>query len=92
MEQYINESHQGKEIDQLKPVYQLPKIQKKTAHQVLVDDIISVAGNHPTYNYKFWLGKVHRSKLSMNAILDLVDTARNMDSKYNKGGFLSKRL
>ena len=65
---------------------------KETAHQTLVNKIIEVAGEHPRYNYKYWLGRVHRSKLSPNAILDLVEKADTLDSKYSKGGFISKRL
>jgi hypothetical protein len=92
MQQFLDEREKGKSIDDMKLVYKLPQVKKVTAHQVLVNNILEVAGNHPTFNYKYWLGRVSRSKLSMNAILDLVATAKKMDSKYSKGGFLSKRL
>jgi hypothetical protein len=92
MQQFLDENHKGKSSDEMKLVYELPKVKKVTAHQVLVNHILEVVGNHPRFNYKYWLGRVSRSKLSMNAILDLVATAKKMDSKYSKGGFLSKRL
>ena len=91
MEQYINENHQGKDIDQLKPVYQLPTIQKKTAHQTLVDSILKASGQDKS-QYKFWLGMVSRSKKSMNEILDICETANKLDAKYNRGGFIRNRL
>jgi hypothetical protein len=92
MRQFLEENEKGKDITELKFHYKLPQVKKVTAHQVLVNNILEVAGNHPRFNYKYWLGRVSRSKLSMNAILDLVATAKKMDSKYSKGGFLSKRL
>lgn len=58
----------------------------------IVDEIITVAGEHKTYNYKYWLGKVKRSKLTFNEILNLVEKAKGLDEKYNKGGFITKRL
>lgn len=91
MEQYINEEHQGKEIDQLKPVFQLPPIQRRTAHQVLVDAILKATGQDNS-QYKFWIGMVHRSKKSMGDILYLCDKAKTLDKKYNKGGFIRNRL
>lgn len=58
----------------------------------IVDEIIAVTGEHKTYNYKYWLGKVKRSKLSFNEILNLLEKAKGLDEKYNKGGFITKRL
>ena len=78
----------------LKPIsLKLPEQKKKeTAHQTIVNAIIEVVGEHPRYNYVYWIGRIHRSKLSTNAILDLVDKAKGLDVKYNKGGFIGNRL
>ena len=91
MQPYLEDYEKGKDIDQLKPVYQLPTIQKKTAHQVLVDEILK-SSNQDKGQYKFWLGMISRSKLSMNAILDLCDKARKLPEPYSKGGFIRNRL
>lgn len=94
MQPYIDERELGKSPQQLKALFKMPVLvaKKKTAHQVLVDNILAVAGGHPVYNYKYWVRRVAVSKLSMNAILDLVEKAKGLDPKYNKGGFIAKRL
>ena len=58
----------------------------------IVNKIIEVAGESKKYGYGYWLRKVKTSKLGYNQILDLVDKARDIDDKYNKGGFLSNRI
>lgn len=89
--QYLEPEHKGKSIDQLKPVWKLPKIQKRTAHQVLVDSILKASGQDKS-QYKFWLATVSRSKKSMNEVLDICEKAKGLPEKYNKGGFIRNRL
>lgn len=64
---------------------------KETAHQTLVNRILEVSEQDKS-QYKFWLAMVSRSKKTMNEILDVCDLAQKIDSKYNKGGFIRKRI
>jgi len=91
MNPYLEDNEKGKDIDQLKPVYQLPTIQKKTAHQVLVDAILKASGQDKS-QYKFWLGMISRSTKSMNEILDLCEKAKSLPEPYSKGGYIRNRL
>jgi hypothetical protein len=91
MDEYINESHLGKDLDQITPVWKLPPIKRKTAHQVLVDAILEASGQDNKH-YKFWIGMISRSKKSMNEILYICDKAKTLPEKYNRGGFIRNRL
>lgn len=77
-------------IGELMHDYKVDKASR--ADVTLVERIIEVAGEHPKYNFKYWLAKIHRSKLSPNQILDICDEADKLDTKYCKGGYIVKRL
>lgn len=72
--------------------YKTPDLVKKRDDQSIVDKIVEVTGTTARFGYPYWLRKVKHSKLSPNRILDLVDEARGLDVKYNRGGFISKRI
>lgn len=67
---------------------------KVSTHKISasVDLIVQVVGISQKYPYKYWLGKVKRSKKYYSEILGIVKKAKEMDSKYNKGGFITNQL
>jgi histone deacetylase complex regulatory component SIN3 len=91
MQQFLDENHQVKSPDEMKLVYKLPEVKKLTTHQILVNRILEVSGQDRS-QYAKWCNWVNRSKLSMNAVLDLCDVANSLPDKYNKGGYIRKRL
>lgn len=67
------------------------KIEKHTLRPI-VDKIGEVVEFNKRYSYPYWCRLVKNSKLSYNQILDLVDKAKELDDKYNRGGFIRNRI
>lgn len=74
-----------------KATSKLPEVNTLTTHQVLVNRILEVSGQDRS-QYAKWCNWVNRSKLSMNAVLDLCDKAQSLPEPYSKGGYIRKRL
>jgi len=91
MRQFLEENEKGKDITELKFNYKLPQVKKLTTHQILVNKILEVTGQERS-QYAKWCNWVNRSKLSMNAVLDLCDKAQTLPEKYSKAGFIRNRL
>lgn len=68
------------------------KVDKPPPHEksAIVNEIIRVVGDHPKYNYKYWLKKIgNRSFGDMMVLLKEIEKA---PAKYNKGGLLTNKL
>lgn len=75
-------------------LFEFKEKKSKAPHELasIVDQIGEVTEFTKKYSYEFWLRKVKRSKLNYNEILNLVENAKKMDSKYNKGGWLNNKI
>ena len=57
-----------------------------------VNSIIAIVGDHPKYNYRYWLGKVKRSGKTFTGMHGILKGIADMDKKYSKGGRLTNIL
>ena len=72
-----------------------PSTSPKTAPHELsasVQYIRDKIGFTKAYGGGYWSKRIKNSGKSFFSIKALVDTARGLDSKYNRGGFLSNKL
>jgi hypothetical protein len=74
--------------------YERNSLKRPPSHELSasVDEIIGLVGINKTYNYGYWLFMVKKSKMKYCDILDLVKKARELDSKYNVGGYITNQL
>ena len=69
--------------------YKAPVQKSKHPNQVLTDEIMRVTGEK---DYRKWVMRVALSKKGANEILDICKTANELPDKYNKAGYIWKRL
>jgi len=85
-----------KSITSISDVFKARKlvIKKKPPHELSasVDLIVELVGLSKKYNYGYWLRTVKNSKQSYADVFALVKEAKTVDSKYNKGGFITNKL
>lgn len=67
-------------------------LKKETPHEqaAKVNEIVNIVGLSEKYNYQFWLGRV--KKYSFGQILEICKKAKSLESKYNKGGYITNQL
>lgn len=60
--------------------------------QDIVDQILEITGVEKKYPYGLWLAKIKRSGKSWGECQSIIETAKKLDSKYSKGGFIFNSL
>lgn len=56
----------------------------------IVNEILSIVGKHKVYNYGYWLRQI--GDISFGRALDIIKEASQLDSKYNKGGYITNKF